>query len=62
MKKVTRQCFIMKGENMMESKIGVTRISDNIWQFNEANENGPYVDAYLIMGTERALVGGPGTM
>ncbi len=32
------------------------QIAENIWQFNEANENGPYVDAYLIVGTERALL------
>lgn len=40
----------------MESKITVTQISPDIWQFNEANGMGPYVDAYLICGKERALV------
>lgn len=40
----------------MESKITATQISEHIWQFNEANENGPYVDAYLICGAKRALV------
>lgn len=40
----------------MDSKINVTKISDGIWQFNERNENGPCVDAYLICGSNRALV------
>lgn len=34
----------------------VSRISEHIWQFNEANAMGPYVDAYLICGTEKALL------
>lgn len=40
----------------MKSKINVTKITDDIWQFNEANSSGPYVDAYLICGTDRAIV------
>lgn len=31
-------------------------IRENIWQFNEQNETGPYVDAYLIVGRDRALL------
>lgn len=33
-----------------------TEIRENIWQFNEANEMGPYVDAYLIVGDKKALL------
>lgn len=40
----------------MEKQIVVTPISDRIWQFNESNADGPYVDAYLICGKERALL------
>ena len=32
------------------------QIQEHIWQFNEANDMGPYVDAYLIEGTEKALL------
>lgn len=32
------------------------KISENIWQFNEAGESGPYVDAYLIVGEKKALL------
>lgn len=31
-------------------------IAENIYQFNEANEMGPYVDAYLIVGEKKALL------
>ncbi len=33
-----------------------TCIAENIYQFNEANEYGPYVDAYLIVGEKKALL------
>lgn len=32
------------------------QIAENIWQFNEANQMGPYVDAYLIVGSRQALL------
>lgn len=32
------------------------KIRENIYQFNEANANGPYVDAYLIVGEREALL------
>lgn len=32
------------------------QIRENLYQFNETNEFGPYVDSYLIIGTEKALV------
>lgn len=32
------------------------QIAENIWQFNEANQMGPYVDAYLIVGQNQALL------
>lgn len=34
----------------------VTKIEDNIFQFSEANDRGPFVDAYLIIGKQRALL------
>lgn len=34
----------------------VSKVMENIWQFNEANAMGPYVDAYLIVGSEKALL------
>lgn len=40
----------------MESIIKSTKISEDIWQFNEPNAAGPYVDAYLIIGESRALL------
>ena len=39
----------------MESKIPVTQLTDNIWRFSESEEN-PFVNAYLICGSERALL------
>ena len=43
---------------MADVKITVTEIGGGIWQFNEPNEmvGGPYVDAYLIIGSKRALL------
>ena len=32
------------------------QLRDHIWQFNEANAMGPYVDSYLIVGSEKALL------
>lgn len=32
------------------------QIAENIYQFNESNERGPYVDAYLIVGDRKALL------
>ena len=32
------------------------KIAENIYQFNEANQMGPYVDAYLIVGEKKALL------
>ncbi|MDL2233925.1 MBL fold metallo-hydrolase, partial [Ruminococcaceae bacterium OttesenSCG-928-L11] len=42
----------------MADAMTVTEIGGGIWQFNEASElvGGPYVDAYLIVGSERALL------
>ena len=41
----------------MNQTVGApVQIRENIYQFNETNEFGPYVDSYLIIGTERALV------
>jgi len=41
-----------------EKAMTVSEISKGIWQFNESNEmfGGPYVDAYLIVGENRALL------
>ncbi|MEG1427592.1 MAG: MBL fold metallo-hydrolase [Oscillospiraceae bacterium] len=38
------------------TNITTTKINSKIWQFNEKNKWGPYVDAYLILGTASALV------
>ncbi len=32
------------------------RLADNLWDFNEINENGPYTDSYLLIGDESAIV------
>ena len=39
----------------MGSKIPAVQLTDNIWRFSESEEN-PFVDAYLICGSKRALV------
>jgi glyoxylase-like metal-dependent hydrolase (beta-lactamase superfamily II) len=36
----------------MAEKVGVKKLDDNLWTFNEANSR----DAYLILGTERAAL------
>lgn len=40
----------------MRNQLTVTQIGPDIWQFSEANESGPFVDAYLIGGAQRALM------
>lgn len=40
----------------MGQECTVRELRPGIWQLNEAGENGPYVDAYLICGTAKALV------
>ncbi|MCR4950128.1 MAG: MBL fold metallo-hydrolase [Solobacterium sp.] len=34
----------------------VGKIGPDLFQFNEQNEYGPYVDAYMILGTKRAVI------
>jgi len=34
----------------------VTQISPDLWRFNEGMGENPYVDAYLVVGTERAAI------
>ena len=32
------------------------KLNDFVWRFTEWNENGPYVDAYLVVGREKAVL------
>jgi glyoxylase-like metal-dependent hydrolase (beta-lactamase superfamily II)/predicted esterase len=40
----------------LDNKLNVTKISDDIWEFTESNQMGPYVDSYLIIGDGKALL------
>lgn len=49
----------MRKEHCMDQALHVdapVQIRENIWQFNEPNAMGPYVDAYLIVGEKSALL------